>query len=227
MATNDVGEVMAAIRALPGWPDFVAPTGYPDSMALCVMDSIWSIGVRYSSVEHLLARYRTWLKGEGRGSANKRTLTDLIDDITACGGPEGFADALGNHSRTSTRNGVLKAAAVFDAATRLSDAGVNRPSDLRRRHNDPEVKKLWRGVKGQSSGISWRYLLILAGVDDVKADRMVCRFVESAVGRRPISHDEAHQLVVVAHSDLRPEAPSLSLRALDHAIWNAQRARGR
>ena len=227
MATGDVGAVMAAIRAVPGWPELTAPKGYPDSMALCVMDAIWSMGVRYSSVEHLLTRYRTWLKDDGRGSANKRTLTDLIGDIDACGGPEGFADSLKNHSRTSPRNGVLKAAAVLEAADRLSDAGVNRSSELRRLHNDPEIKKLWCGVKGQSSGISWHYLLILAGVDDVKADRMICRFVEEAVGRRPVSHDEAHQLVVVAHSDLRPEAPGLSLRALDHAIWNAQRARGR
>ena len=109
------------------------------------------------------------------------------------------------------------------------DSMSNRDAEIvfGRRHNDPEIKKLWCGVKGQSSGISWHYLLILAGVDDVKADRMVCRFVEEVVGRRPVLHEEAHQLVLAAHSVLRSEAPSLSLRALDHAIWNAQRARGR
>ena len=226
MATGDVGEVMAAIRELPGWPQLIAPKGYPDSMALCVMDSIWSMGVRYRSVENLLSNYRNWLGENGRGGTDSRSLSQLVDDIAFAGGPEQFArEAVCNSSRTSTRNGVLKSEAVLEAASRLAAAGVNRPSDLHRRHNDPEIKKLWCGVRGQSSGISWHYLLILAGVDDVKADRMICRFVEEAVGRRPVSHDEAHQLVLAAHSDLRSETPGVSLRALDHAIWNAQRAR--
>jgi len=34
------------------------PPGYPDSLALCVLDAIWSMGVRYTAVQHVIGRYR-------------------------------------------------------------------------------------------------------------------------------------------------------------------------
>lgn len=49
-------------------------------------------------------------------------------------------------------------------------------------------------MKGQSFGISWHYLRILAGVQDVKADWMICAFVEHALGRT-VNPAEAREIV--------------------------------
>ena len=80
-------------------------------------------------------------------------------------------------------------------------------------------------MKGQSSGISWHYALILAGVDDVKADRMVRRFVGRANDCSDVSSSDAYDAILDAHRMLATEAPGLTLRSLDHAIWSAQRGR--
>lgn len=225
---TDVDLVVAQIRLLPNWPKLSVPDGYADSMALCVMDAIWSMGIRYSAVEKLIGRYCKWLQKNARGSTATRSLDELIGDIEFAGGPEQFAgSAVKNRSRTSSRNGILKAEAVLDASRILSSKGVNHPKDLQERHDDPELKRLWCEVRGQSSGISWHYLLILAGVEDVKADRMIVRFVERAVGRSPVSPIDAYDLVLAAHGHLSEEIPSLSLRSLDHTIWSAQRGRQR
>jgi len=45
-----------------------APDGYPDSLALCIIDSIYSTGARYSSVVNVVGRYRDYRTGQGRQS---------------------------------------------------------------------------------------------------------------------------------------------------------------
>jgi IMP dehydrogenase len=57
---------------------------------------------------------------------------------------------------------------------------------------------MWRSVHGQRSGISWHYVLILANVEDVKADRMICRFVARAIGDPGVSPVEAADAVRAA-----------------------------
>lgn len=219
--------VAGRCRQLPGWPDLRAPDGYPDSLALCILDAIWSMGVRYRSVENVLARYRAWLEESRRGDAASRSGQQLVEDIHAAGGPDVFARAVvDNRCLTSSRNGILKSEAVLVAAGRLGARCVSTAADVRARHHETEVKKAWISVTGQRSGISWHYLLILAGVEDIKADRMICRFVSDAAGPgRSVTPQEAYDAVTGAHSLLRQETPKLSLRGLDHAIWNAQRGR--
>lgn len=110
------------------------------------------------------------------------------------------------------------------AAAALDELGVNTIDQFQRRYDDPAVEAAWRAVRGQRSGISWHYLRILAGVQDVKADRMICAFVEQVLGRA-VGPAEARELVVAAHEQLRGDHPEVDLRTLDHAIWTHQRAR--
>lgn len=217
--------VAAQCRALPAWPDLKAPPGYPDSLALCIVDAIWSMGVHYQGVKNVIKQYEVWLAAKGRGPAKIRSAWELADDIESVGGDREFADAVGNHSLTSTKNGVLKASAAHAAALALSGMGVETTEHLRKRHSDPDVKAAWTAVPGQRSGISWHYLCILAGVDDVKADRMICRFVALANGA-PVSPDVAYRAVRGAHELLTADGTKLTLRALDNAIWRAESGNG-
>jgi len=82
-----------------------------------------------------------------------------------------------------------------------------------------QVKQAWLAIPGQRSGISWRYLRMLLGLPDVKPDRMILRFVGSAlgVGESAVNGDEAVALIEAAaqHFGVDP-------RALDHEIWEYQ-----
>jgi len=75
-------------------------------------------------------------------------------------------------------------------------------------------------VRGQRSGISWHYLLLLAGVEDVKPDRMIQAFLKKAIPRIP-DPDAARALVVAAAAEL-----GVTPRTLDHRIWRYQSGRG-
>ena len=138
------------------------------------------------------------------------------------GPPEGFADLVGNRQRTATRGGVLKAETVAIAARMLTAQAINHPTELQaaiRTGRAEHIEAIWRTAPGQRSGISWRYLLMLAGVAEVKPDRMIRRFVADALHQAQVDAQTAARLV----SEVQHTSPGVSLRALDHAIWQHQR----
>jgi hypothetical protein len=99
------------------------PPGYPGSLALCVLDAIWSMGVRYTAVEHAISRYRKHRRSQG-ADPDRDSLADLLATSDHAGSGKGLAELLGNHQRTATRNGVLKADAVAIAARMLASQAV-------------------------------------------------------------------------------------------------------
>lgn len=220
----NVEAVARACAALGDPNEFERPEGYR-GLALCVIDAIWSMGVRYSGVVRVIDRYRAERAAGGK-NADDDTPGDLVAFVDALGGPSEFAARMKNRQLTSTRGGVLKAGAVYQAAKQLDSLGVRSParlSEASEKQRD-ELADAWSGIQGQGSGISWSYFLMLSGTQGVKADRMVRRFLADALGR-PSAEDvgvaEAVELVTAAAERLNTEPTTL-----DHQIWLYQRAQG-
>ena len=76
----------------------------------------------------------------------------------------------------STQPGAIyKGEAVFRAATELHNLGVDTTEQFRLADGTQpgdQAKDAWCAIPGQRSGVSWRYLRMLAGLPDVKPDRM-------------------------------------------------------
>jgi hypothetical protein len=213
--------MVASVEALLGSPDsWDTPDGY-DSVGLAMIDAIWSIGVRYQSVENVIARYRAERLAGGHDAEADRPQ-DVRRFIEACGGPEGFALRVRNHQRTSSRNGILKAEAVLHEARILEHEGVVVPADLAGASEErlDHLRGRWSAVPGQASGISWRAFCMLVGLAEVKPDRMIRRYVASALGRSgesAVGVEEARDLVMATAAHL-----GVSPRELDYAIWSYQ-----
>jgi hypothetical protein len=213
--------MLAAVETLLGSPDgWGTPDGY-DSIGLAIIDSVWSIGVRYQGGRNVIARYRAARLADGHDAEADRP-EDVRRLIEACGGPEAFADSIGNRQRTSSRNGILKAEAVLHEARILEREGVAVPADLTGAGAQrlDHLRGRWSSVTGQRSGVSWRAFCMLVGLADVKPDRMVRRFVAAALGRSGESAagaEEARDLVMATATRL-----GVSPRDLDHAIWAYQ-----
>lgn len=201
--------------------------GYPDSLALCVVDAVQSLGVTYTSVGNVIDSYRAYRRVR-KGDPHTDGTAELLKTFTDLGGSSGWAKEIGNGNRTSTRAGApLKAEAIRQAALVLSDAGITDAAKLRVVAETPEiadVKAQWLCVPGQRYGISWRYVLMLAGVPGVKPDRMIVRFVADALDFPPrrVTTDFAAEAVTAAAKSL-----AMSPTDLDHAIWDWQRQQRR
>lgn len=107
-----------------------SPTGYPDSLALCIIDAIQSLGVRYVSVEHVLQRYRA----ARPGAADTDGPAELRSTFDERGSVDRWVQDIGNRNRTSTQPGApLKAVAIGEAALFLEQATITSPAGLRTR----------------------------------------------------------------------------------------------
>jgi len=201
------------------------------SLSTMLLDAIFSIGVHYGQVTAVVARhaksqqYDRWESGE----TDPYPLPKLILEGRQ-GTPEQFAEKLGNRGRTSTRSGILKAEAVLLAAEALVRHGIVdlqswRSADEKILNN---AERDFRAIKGQGTGVTWKYLSMLAGDDDkVKPDRMVVRYVEAALGRTKVSPEEAGELLIAAVPALRGThgyPATLTARQLDSAVWNVVRS---
>lgn len=114
-----------------------APGGYRNGLALCVIDSVQSTGVNYTSVGKVLDRYRTYRHAQGADPAADGVV-ELLATFDELAGTEAWASRIGTRNRTSTRGGILKAEAIRDAARVLtangnSGAAAGATSPCRRR----------------------------------------------------------------------------------------------
>lgn len=221
VSQDEVGALVLYCRdALGEQVRWIAPDGYPDSLALCIIDSIYSTGSHYTSVVNVINHYRM-----AYGGTHGAAL--LLETFHAAGGPQAWAGSIArNRKPVHTRPGApLKAEVVEKAAGLMVEHGIDTVEDLVREvkaspQRNP-IHDAWKKLPSQRSGVTYSYLLLLAGLPSVKPDRMVLRFLERALGvDAPMTVTRAFELVMAA-----AEALEVSPRTLDHAIWRAESGR--
>ena len=206
---------------------------YYNSLTLCVLDSVFSIGVRYEGTEAVVKRYCAAF-GLNRIRASRpawpppaaqEPLSALVERVEAVGSIAFATTILRNRQRTSSKNGILKAEAAAEFARVLHGFGIKYFQDLPTFHDDGQVQAALRRVRGQRSGISVSYFWMLAGSEDlIKPDRMILGFLRETLGQA-VSMEQATVLLRRATTILQREIPHLTPRLLDHEVWRFQRAR--
>lgn len=191
-----------------------APVEFPDSLALCALNSAYSLRATSTSVQRVLARYRAVSP-----TADTDGGPDLISAMDDAGGPRDFAlEILDNESKLpGTKR--LRTEGIYEGLTRLAalDTSVTSAEHLRTAGGEGNTfaEKAWLSVVGFGS-LSWSYLLMNAGVGtETKPDVMLQRYLARALGEeRRLAPARARQLVELAAAELGVEP-----RDLDRAIW--------
>jgi len=197
-----------------------------DSIDLCIIDAVFSIGVRYNGVKNVIARYKDYIKNH-YPSLDKpsRSVSESIYIFENYKNIQAFAKEVLNSQKTSTRNGILKAQAVLEVFKVLEAHNITNTEAFRNISGDKKksVDKSILSIKGQGSGIMLKYLCMLTGDDDVcKPDRMLHRFVTNISGKK-MSDDDLQVILTEACKILKKEYPTLTVRILDNQIWKYQK----
>ena len=202
---------------------------YYPSISQCVVDAIFSIGVRYVSTRATVKRFSSYFS-----IPLLRDTTDLpehdpfpISSLLAeyeKFGADYFAKSIFvNRQRTSAKNGILKAEAVRDYSAVLARHGLESIADVESVIGDKSFEAEVRNIKGQGSGISTDYFYMLSGSDNhIKADRRIISFVGRAHGCS-IGATEARALLLEGFNELKEQYPHLTLRLLDYLIWSYEK----
>lgn len=203
---------------------------YYNGIPLCVIDSIYSIGVNYESVKNVITNFCEYQKIK-KYRVSKIELPEINEQYKVSEFIQQFekydAEKLAktvfkNSQRTSTRSGILKSEAVVEFLKILNKYKIDTFQDLRKMNKKIENEIL--NIKGQKSGISLQYFYMLAGSNElIKPDRMIIRFLEKNLNRR-ITIEESLEIISrtckVLESDF---SITITPRELDNAIWNYQR----
>lgn len=212
------------------------------NISLCAVNAIFSIGVRYEGVLNVLNNFSQFLEidrdyanvGEFPAAENQLS-TDEIHRRLANMTIDQLADEVfKNRTRTSTRNGILKAQASFNALTILNNYELNYYHDIHNLYlqvNNEQKNAFERdflAIHGQRSGVSLKYFLMLTGDRNmVKPDRMLKRFISNAVDLNinHITDDIVIQLISYTVDTINDENGNMDMypRRLDSIIWNYQR----
>jgi len=233
---NDDAQRVAqyCLQVLPLESARLADEYYYQSLSLCVIDAVFSIGVRYSCVQNVVSRYCQYFGvrqfRRNRTSAppsceEQESISSLLERFPnrGCGGMT--EEVFKNWQRTSPVNGILKTEAVLEFADVLVKHRIEYFQHIPIAVVNDELEHDIRRIPGQTSGKSLWYFWMLAGEDGfAKPDRHILEFLKDALGRT-VSAEQVQALLDVATDYLRFSFPDMTVRLLDNEIWKYQRER--
>lgn len=231
----EVARLVEALRPLVTEGALTLPNEYRYAhLSLALIDAIYSINAHYESVHRTVLRYANYAHltpyrlsaDRWPDRAEQQALSAFVDFLDATG-PEYAAEQIfQNRQRTSSRNGILKAAAVQEAEHLLATYGVSYFQDIPTVMDSPAFVHAFRSIQGQGSGTSLTYFWMLTGSDGLaKPDRQILRALSRIVGRPVTLSEEATALLQKTVQILKADVPDLTTRTLDYAIWQSERSR--
>lgn len=194
------------------------------SIPLCVIDAIFSIGAKYTSTANTVEKYcqKFNLKEirdekEYPNIGEQHTITQFIENIRNFG-VDNFAKEI-NKQRTSSRNGILKIEAALQWAEILKSHNIETFQDYLKSFDETTEKEL-RSVKGQASGISLAYFKMLCGDEKLlKPDRHILRFLKW-FSDKDVSAADAQNIISSVVEELSKKYKNINVRTADYQIWN-------
>ena len=113
----------------------LSPSYYYDSLPYCIIDAVFSIGVKYTSTQNAVKSYCTYyglreynMEQDSRGDTH--TVSQMIEHIESIGIEKSADIVFKNHQRTSSRSGILKADAVLRFARILQKYEIETLADI-------------------------------------------------------------------------------------------------
>lgn len=204
---------------------------YYQSLPPCVIDAVFSIGVRYGGVRKVVERFCNYSKTNRyrpHGSPfperhEQMSTSQFLDKLKGFSPQELAENVFVNRQRTSSRSGILKAEATILFVSAMREAAIEHFQDV----NQETLDKAWAKIvkiPGQKSGICFSYFQMLAGNESrIKPDRMLLRFLKEATGR-DFSIGDATNLIVGSAKALKLQYSQMTPRLLDHLIWQYTRS---
>ncbi len=201
------------------------------SLPMCIIDAVFSIGVKYQSVEKAEKAFISHFNldiSKKYPIVNEYTINDFIRDMDTFASLEDAAViGFNNRQRTSSVNGILKAEACYRVAKVFQNHNINSLGDFNKYTNKRMLDSDILKVKGQSSGIMLKYLYMLAGnANEVKPDRHMVNFMKKVFPHLTMSpkyQPEIKKIIAETVLELKPKYPQLTERFLDVLIWDHMR----
>jgi hypothetical protein len=208
------------------------------SIPLCVVDAIFSVGVKYRQVENVveyLCKQQGWKRFRGHNSsypppAAQAKITDLfrlfagLEALSQQDAKKIFNNQ--GYINPRAENPTLKAEICRQFAAILMSFKIETFQDwdlISEAQKENVFRNIVKAAPALKSGVIMRYFSMLAGDENqVKPDRWILRFLRKAVIEDDGSVSDPVMIIRDACTLLNPQYPNLTPRLLDHMIWKFQ-----
>jgi hypothetical protein len=124
------------------------------SLPLCVIDAVFSIGVKYASTKLVPPRWAAAQTPQWpvyrRASIVEHSISDFLGALNSSPSDDLATNIFRNRQRTSSTNGILKAEAVRQFAASLQRAGIERFADLENERKLGQAEGFVRQVRDKA-----------------------------------------------------------------------------
>ena len=179
-------------------------------LASSVIDAIMTPRVTSVTVENAVTRFV-----DRFGDGDLDVLRGAMDEL---GAERWRTEVLTSHRVVLRKDAPYKADVIAEAAEVLRHYDVWAADHLVERARDEVLRGAWCAVTGQSSGFTWRHLLLAAGLDDPLVCPLTRRFVRRHLGRPAAAAPETELLAVMTRAACLLGVDTLEL---DHQLWRA------
>ena len=197
---------------------------YFQSFSLCCLEASFNANTRFAAVQNVLMHFCEWTTNNGLPLTDETRpelwrvdkqiqlsqVLQLIDNQTL----ESLADIVGNHQRVAGR---LKAELFLDMMHLFSHYQIETYQDFQGQFNNLELEEALSGLRGVGAATMSYLYLLAGGQNDVKIDRHIRSFAETATRVVGLSDQQILDLFVYA-----AQALGLTVRHLDHIVWEYQ-----
>ena len=221
--STDIEKLMHGLEVIPKENFTKYADGWNGRISLALIDAVFSMGARYETAN-----------GKGVGpNVNalatqwKGAAVDPSDDLKELIslGEETVREVMGRGKVSPGRDSErYKSIAVLEAAQNFVNVGVVNSADITSRWVQDEefrakLKNAYTSIPGLGC-VTFEYFTMLLGIPGVKADRMIVRFVENALGEGVPSEQRANAAIKEVYEEWRKaEGNNASLIEFEHAIW--------
>jgi hypothetical protein len=189
------------------------------SLVLNIIESVFSIATKFEATLKVVERF-----ADHAGidiEHGEYTLSQFIKDYGNSDYQFLAEEIFKNRQRTSAVSGILKAEAVVLYIKALNEFGIETTRDFLNYKNKDKLRNQIALIKGQSSGITFSYVLMLSGdLSTFKPDRHIHKFFEVYLEYGNLSEN---QLKIAFDNQLNrivKHYPNFNIRMLDNLIWN-------
>lgn len=217
MASSPVDAVVKAVSEIQDVEFSAYQGGWQNEIGTALVDAVFSIRAQYLAADPakgVSGRVRTFRERYPEARNDLSVLADV--------GAEAIQEVMGD----TVTGGRPKAVCVVEAAQALFnlEPSVVTAEDALATGED-KVKRAYISVKGLGP-ITAEYFQMHLGVDGVKADRMIVRFVNRSLLTNGLDETanwrEARDLVIKAY-EIDPRGAE-SLNAFEHGLWRVESA---
>ena len=206
---------------------------YYSCLPLCAVDAVFKAGARQNGSTRAIERFckvfgiPCLAKDPGKvpskeGQLTVRQVLEMVGRLSL----KELADKISTSGKSSSKVGVLKTEAFLKWLDILELYEVQIYQDFHASFKDSDLEQTLRSILDSRADSQVDYFYILAGkTTEVRVDKIITAFACEALDEKKVSATTIKALFKEAIKVLAPDHPGLTVRWLEHIVWEYQKSK--